>query len=157
MVSITLPDNYGNVIAIALGVIPLLSFAHGTVVNGCRKASGIKYPHTHATPEQCKQSPAAYKFNCAQRAHANFLENQTQTMLFTLVAGLKYPNAATAISAVWVVMRSLFLYGYVFSDKPEGNGRYMGGLFWFAQAALWGMSVWGVGGDMLRLDGFWGS
>lgn len=93
----------------------------------------------------------AEQFNCAQRAHANFLENAPQTMLFTLVAGLKYPQLATAIGGAWLVLRTAYLYGYVYSGKPQGKGRMMGGLFWFAQAALWGMSVFGVGRDLMSL------
>lgn len=91
----------------------------------------------------------AEQFNCAQRAHANFLENASQTMLFTLVAGLKYPQFAAGISAFWVVCRALFLYGYVYSGKPQGKGRMMGGFFWFAQGALWGLSVFGVARDLI--------
>nr|CAD59913.1 glutation S-transferase [Paracoccidioides brasiliensis] len=147
MVSITLPDNYG--------------FAHGVVVGNYRKACGIKYPHTYASQEECKKSrqkskikfqlllncliqPAAYKFNCAQRAHANFLENAPQTMLMALVAGLRFPQTAAVLTASWVVLRLLFLHGYVMSDKPDGNGRYRGILFWLAQGGLWGLSVFGV-------------
>jgi glutathione S-transferase len=92
---------------------------------------------------------SAEQFNCAQRAHANFLENAPQTMLFTLIAGVKYPEYATAIGAVWLVLRSLYLYGYVYSGKPQGKGRMMGGMFWLAQGALWGLSVFGVGWDLL--------
>lgn len=91
----------------------------------------------------------AEQFNCAQRAHSNFLENAPQTMLFTLVAGLKYPNLAAGIGALWVVFRSLFLYGYVYSGKPLGKGRLVGGFFWLAQGALWGLSVFGVARDLI--------
>lgn len=67
--------------------------------------------------------PKADAFNCAQRAHTNYLENAPQTMLLTLVAGLKYPAATTLIGATWVVMRVLFLYGYVYSGQAAGAGR----------------------------------
>lgn len=70
-------------------------------------------------------------------------------MLFTLVAGLKYPSLATSIGAAWLVCRSVFLYGYVYSSKPQGKGRLMGSFFWLAQGALWGLSVFGVGKDLL--------
>ena len=93
--------------------------------------------------------PKAEQFNCAQRAHANFLENAPQTMLFTLVAGLKYPQLAAGISSVWVLFRVLFLYGYVYSGKPQGKGRLMGSFFWLAQGALWGLSVFGVARDLI--------
>ncbi|KAE8413183.1 hypothetical protein BDV36DRAFT_300218 [Aspergillus pseudocaelatus] len=119
MVAITVPDNYGAVIGVALGAIPVLSFLHGMVVSGFRKEAKVPYPHSYATVEQCKSNAKAEQFNCAQRAHANFLENAPQTMLFTLVAGLKYPQLATALGAGWLVARSLFLYGYVYSGKPQ--------------------------------------
>lgn len=72
-------------------------------------------------------------------------------MLYTLVAGLKYPQLAAGIGALWIVFRSLFLYGYVYSGKPQGKGRMIGGMFWFAQGALWGLSVFGVGRDLISL------
>lgn len=72
-------------------------------------------------------------------------------MLFTLVAGLKYPGLAAGIGSLWVVFRALFLYGYVFSGKPQGQGRMIGGFFWLAQGALWGLSVFGVARDLISL------
>ncbi|KAJ5287004.1 hypothetical protein N7478_002690 [Penicillium angulare] len=144
MTTITLPENYGAVIGVALGAIPVLGFIHGFVTGGLRKEAKVPYPHSYASIEQCKENAKAEKFNCAQRAHTNFLENASQTMLFTLVAGLKYPELAAGISGLWVVFRSLFLYGYVYSGKPQGKGRMMGGFFWLAQGALWGLTVFGV-------------
>ncbi|KAJ5310620.1 transporter [Penicillium atrosanguineum] len=149
MVAITLPSNYGGVIAVALGAIPVLGFIHGMVTGSFRKQAKVPYPHSYATVEQCKENAKAEQFNCAQRAHANFLENAPQTMLFALVAGLKYPQLATGIAGLWVVFRSLFLYGYVYSGKPQGKGRMMGGFFWLAQGALWGLSVFGVARDLI--------
>ncbi|OOQ88765.1 hypothetical protein PEBR_11340 [Penicillium brasilianum] len=141
MVQITIPENYGAAIAVALGAIPVLGFVHGAITTSLRRAAKVPYPHCYATVEQCKENAKAEQFNCAQRAHSNFLENASQTMLFTLVAGLKYPQLAAGISAAWVLLRSLFLYGYVYSGKPQGKGRMLGGTFWFAQAALWGLSL----------------
>ncbi|KAL1861067.1 hypothetical protein Plec18167_003649 [Paecilomyces lecythidis] len=149
MITITLPENYGAPIAVALGAIPFLGFIHGSITTSLRKAAKVPYPHSYATIEECKANPKAEQFNCAQRAHSNFLENASQTMLFTLVAGLKYPNAAAIAGAAWVFFRSLFLYGYVYSGKPQGKGRMMGGFFWLVQGALWGMTVFGVAKDLL--------
>ncbi|KAJ5234625.1 uncharacterized protein N7469_003793 [Penicillium citrinum] len=151
MVAITLPDNYGSVIAVALGAIPVLGFIHGNITGSLRKAAKVPYPHSYASMELCKENAKAEQFNCAQRAHTNFLENASQTMLFTLVAGLKYPQLATGIAASWVVFRALFLYGYVYSGKPQGKGRMIGAFFWLAQGALWGLSVFGVGRDLISL------
>ncbi|KAJ5117173.1 hypothetical protein N7526_011282 [Penicillium atrosanguineum] len=123
MVAITLPSNYGGVIAVALGAIPVLGFIHGMVTGSFRKQA------------KCKENAKAEQFNCAQRAHANFLENAPPD--YALRPGL------------WVVFRSLFLYGYVYSGKPQGKGRMMGGFFWLAQGALWGLSVFGVARDLI--------
>lgn len=161
-------------IAVALGVIPVLGFVHGSITTSLRKTANVPYPHCYATIEQCKQSvcpvlsydppvsialpqqtlmtvlqPSAEQFNCAQRAHSNFLENASQTMLFTLVAGLKYPELAAGIGSAWVALRSLYLYGYVYAGKPEGAGRLLGSMFWLAQGALWGLTVFGVARDLI--------
>ncbi|OJJ50514.1 hypothetical protein ASPZODRAFT_11379 [Penicilliopsis zonata CBS 506.65] len=147
--NVVFPENYGSVIAVALGAIPVLGFIHGSITGSLRKPAKVPYPHSYATVEQCNSNAKAEQFNCAQRAHANFLENAPQTMLFTLVAGLKYPNLAAGLGFAWLVLRSLFLYGYVYSGKPQGRGRYLGGFFWFAQAGLWGLTLFGVAKPMI--------
>ena len=68
-------------------------------------------------------------------------------MLFTLVAGLKYPQLAAGIGAGWLVSRALFLYGYVYSGKPQGKGRLIGSVFWLLQGALWALTL-GVAKDL---------
>lgn len=106
----------------------------------------------HSKPEAnefLNRQPKAEQFNCAQRAHSNFLENAPQTIISALVAGLKYPQLTVAVTGAWLIFRALFLYGYVFSGKPQGKGRLIGGFFWFAQGALWGMCVFGVARDLI--------
>ncbi|KAL4764948.1 MAPEG family protein [Aspergillus foveolatus] len=149
MVEISIPANYGYAIAVSLGAIPVLGFIHGVLVGSFRKAAGVPYPHAYASIEQCKINPKAYKFNCAQRAHGNFLENAPQTMLSILMAGVKYPQAAAGLGAAWVVFRTLYMLGYIYSDKPNGTGRYNGLLYLFAQAGLWGLSAFGVARDLM--------
>lgn len=90
--------------------------------------------------QQVKESREAYIFNAAQRAHGNLLENMSQTIVSMLVAGLVYPRASAALGAGWVVSRILFAYGYITSNKPHGNGRYLGVTFWGCQGGLWGLS-----------------
>ncbi|KAL4889231.1 hypothetical protein BDV59DRAFT_187163 [Aspergillus ambiguus] len=149
MPAVVVPDNYGSVIAVALGAIPVLGFVHGAITTGLRKPAKVPYPHCYATVDECRSNAKAEQFNCAQRAHANFLENAPQTMLSILVAGLKYPQLATALGGAWFVFRALYLYGYVYSGKAQGMGRMMGAFFWFAQAGLWGLSVFGVARDLV--------
>lgn len=31
------------------------------------------------------------------------------------------------------------MYGYIYSDKPQGAGRYLGTWFYLAQGGLWGL------------------
>ncbi|WEW57871.1 glutathione transferase [Emydomyces testavorans] len=143
--TIAVPNDYGNVVAVALGAIPFLAFVHGAITTQIRKAARIPYPHCYATQEQCAKDPKAEQFNCAQRAHANYLENMPQTMIFILVAGLKHPRLATLLGTTWVALRVLYLAGYVFSGAKNGGGRRLGGPFWFVQGALWVISVFGMG------------
>ncbi|RVX72517.1 hypothetical protein B0A52_03707 [Exophiala mesophila] len=138
--TITLPDGYGYAAVIALGLVPALAFVQGMVVTNLRKAAGVPYPNPYATHQQAKENPAAHKFNCAQRAHANLLENMSQTMAFVLFSALEYPNAAKYLGLGWVVARALYAYGYI-NDKKTGKGRYLGGWFWFMQLPLLGLSV----------------
>ncbi|CRG90500.1 hypothetical protein PISL3812_07544 [Talaromyces islandicus] len=151
MATITIPENYGIVIGVALGAIPLLSWFQGSIVTSLRKPAGVPYPHHYASIEQCKANPAAEKFNCAQRAHGNLMENMSQTMLYILVAGLKWPQASAVIGSAWVISRIVYTYGYIYSSKARGAGRLYGATFWLCQGALWGMSVFGVGRELLNL------
>lgn len=145
---ITVPQGYGSVLLLALGVIPLMAFGHGVVVGQERKKAKVPYPNCYATPQEVKTSPAAYTFNCAQRAHAQFLENMPQTMISMLVAGLAYPRATAALGAGWLASRVLYGVGYVYSEKDHGNGRSWGGTFWLCQAGIWGLCL-KMGWDLL--------
>ena len=125
----------------ALGVLPILAIAHGAVVTSLRKPSKVTYPNCYATAEQAKSSKEAYKFNCAQRAHANYLENAPFTALSMLAAGLTYPLVTAGLGLGWVAGRVLYLRGYVYSEKENGRGRAQGSFFWLAQVALIGISM----------------
>lgn len=139
-------DRQSYVMLIALGLTPLLSFAQGIVVTSCRKPANVPYPNAYATPQQMKASPAAYRSNCAQRAHANLLENMPQAMLCMLVTGLFHPRAATWVGSGWLAFRVLYALGYVFGsgsdEHGKGKGRLIGGGFWGAQFALIGLSIY---------------
>lgn len=113
-----------------------------------RKAAQCPYPNAYASAQDMKSNPAAYQFNCAQRAHAQFMENAPQTIMSMLVAGLAYPNATIVMGLAWYVSRVLYLYGYVTSEPGKaGRGRYWGSGFWFAQfglTGLVGMTAWNL-------------
>lgn len=125
--------------------MPFLSFFHGLHAGTFRKAAKVPYPQLYATPTQTskEESPntaaAAHQYNCAQRAHANYMENMPQTMVMLLVAGLKWPLAATGLGVAWLAFRGLYAWGYIYGTKPKGGSRTMGSMFWLCQAGLWGM------------------
>ncbi|KAJ9607242.1 hypothetical protein H2200_008314 [Cladophialophora chaetospira] len=134
--TLTFPDGYGYVVLIALGGIPFLSNMQGNIVTFARKPAGVEYPNAYATPEQAKANQDAYKFNCAQRAHANLLENMPQTIAYMLFAGLEYPTATAALGLGWLLSRTLYAYGYIKTNKRYAFG---GGAFWLCQIGLWAL------------------
>lgn len=127
------------VLAVSLVATPLLAMAHSIITGSKRKGAKCPYPNGYASAQDMKANPLAYQFNCAQRAHANFQENAPQAMMSMLVAGVMYPNLTTWLGLGWLVSRGLFLYGYVYSKKEAGSGRYMGSGSWLAQGGLWGL------------------
>ncbi|KAJ6610505.1 hypothetical protein B0H10DRAFT_1811569, partial [Mycena sp. CBHHK59/15] len=82
-----------------------------------RKAAKIDYPRMYADNQEMAASPAAMKFNCAQRAHQNTLENIPQIYGMTVILGLKYPIAAATALGMWVVSRIAYTVGYA-SGNP---------------------------------------
>ncbi|ETI28122.1 hypothetical protein G647_00571 [Cladophialophora carrionii CBS 160.54] len=135
--TLTTPNGYGYVALIALGGIPLLSNIQGNVVTFLRKPANVPYPNAYASHEQAKESQDAYKFNCAQRAHANLLENMPQTMATMLFAGLEYPTVTAALGLGWLLARSLYAFGYIKYNKRYSLG---GWAFWLCQGGLWALS-----------------
>ncbi|KAJ6444191.1 MAPEG family protein [Purpureocillium lavendulum] len=98
---------------------------HATRTSKFRKASGVKYPNAYASAEQAEKDPSAYRFNCAQRAHANFTENHTSFLGALLVAGLRYPFPAAILGASWGLSRVIYLFGYTSSAGPKGREMYV--------------------------------
>ncbi|KAI0909471.1 hypothetical protein F4824DRAFT_305829 [Ustulina deusta] len=116
------PQEYGYVLAVATSSI-FINTVHKTLTSIARKASGIPYPISYATKEEVEKNPKAYKFNLAQRAHANFGENYAPFVTALLVAGLRYPNQATWAGSAWVVGRVAYAFGYTNFGPP---GRLFG-------------------------------
>lgn len=145
-----LSTNTPSYVLLAASSTFILSFIHGLNTGSKRKAAGVAYPAPYASTEVAAKDPKAFAFNCAQRAHANYLENQPSVIAAMLVAGLQYPVATAVLGATWIVNRYIFMVGY---SKPEwgaeGKGRLRGGLSWLAQLGLFGLSV-AVGVNMVR-------
>ncbi|GAB7335458.1 hypothetical protein MBLNU13_g07820t1 [Cladosporium sp. NU13] len=142
----SLPQEYGYVLITAASTF-FVGFWHGIRVSAFRKPAGIVYPQAYAdksdmsaaTPEQKKKM---YLFNCAQRAHGNYLENETSFIASLLVAGLKFPVAASVLGAGWIVSRILYAVGYTRADKEAGKGRLIGLPFWLFQLGLYGLVMY---------------
>lgn len=69
-------------------------------------------------------------FNCTQRAHANFLENQPSVIAAMLISGLQYPLTSASMGAVWIFGRIVYALGYASRNPKNVNGRHrMRGMF----------------------------
>lgn len=126
---------------VSLGATPFLATGLAFLAGSMRKAAGVTYPNFYPTPTAVKENKDAYKYTCAQRSHANFMENMSQAMMSMLVAGLTYPKTSALLGAGWLVSRMLYAYGYIYSEKKNGMGRSMGSGFWLCQGALWGLCI----------------
>ncbi|KAK4113786.1 membrane-associated proteins in eicosanoid and glutathione metabolism [Canariomyces notabilis] len=118
--AITLPDEYGYVLAVATSTF-FINTLHAVLTSNRRRSSGIKYPVAYATNEVAEKDPKAYAFNCAQRAHANFTENLTPFLGAMLVSGLRYPIYAAGVGAAWSAARVMYALGYTSSKGPQGR------------------------------------
>lgn len=120
--------------------------AHTANTGKFRKAAQVAYPNAYA-PES-RTDEAAIRFNCAQRSHANYVENQVQMLPALLLAGLEYPRASAAMGGFWVLSRFAYMVGY--SKGGNGKGRYEkgGAAFWLAQVGLISTATW-VGAKLI--------
>jgi glutathione S-transferase len=94
-----------------------------------------------------------YLFNCAQRAHYNFLENYPAALSGMLISGLVYPRYAAAAGALWVLGRVIYALGYTRRSawNVRGEGRFSAGGFYVAATSQVGLLVLvgKMGWDML--------
>ncbi|KAI0515345.1 hypothetical protein F5B22DRAFT_184493 [Xylaria bambusicola] len=114
------PKEYGYILAVATASV-FVNTAHKIMTSMTRNASGVPYPNTYATKEEIEKNPKALKFNLAQRAHANFIENHSSFITALLIAGVGYPSQATWAGSTWVFGRVLYAIGYI-NFGPPGRG-----------------------------------
>ncbi|CAK7269144.1 hypothetical protein SEPCBS57363_003452 [Sporothrix epigloea] len=122
--TIEIPAQYGYV----LGTVTALFFVntyHSLLTGSYRKAAKIAYPNCYASAEQAAKEPAAFQFNCAQRAHANFIENLPPVIANILIAGIKFPVLSASLGAAWAVSRVLYARGYT---RNGPKGRFIGAI-----------------------------
>lgn len=126
-----------------------LGLWHGARARPYRQKSKAKHPKNFAEASDIASAPdaetkkAMYLWNCAQRAHQHYLENQPSTALALLIAGLRYPEVTTTLGIGWIIGRVVFAMGYTRKDKDNGTGRMPGfALQLPMQLALWGLAGW---------------
>jgi len=110
---------------------------HGANSGKYRKAAKIDYPAAYAP--SARTDKEAHQFNCAQRSHANFIENQPTAVAAMLLAGLEFPIASAVLGAGWIISRYLYMVGYSRGDKG-GKGRAIGFSFFLFQFGLIGLA-----------------
>lgn len=132
-------DIHSYVLTVASASFFLNTY-HFMLTAKARGASGIKYPTPYATVEQAEKDPKAFKFNCAQRAHGNYVENFTPFLGALLISGLQFPVASATLGAAWVVGRVWYATGYV-SQGPKGrSGGFV--VSFLGDVALKVLAVW---------------
>jgi len=126
----SLPCGYGHVLMTAVGSVAL-NFYFARRVMQARAEHGVQYPALY--------SPTNNAFNCIQRGHQNYLENQPQFLALLLIGGLAHPRAATISGCVYLAGRLLYFRGYAQGDPKK---RMHGAPFaLLAQLVLLGCSV----------------
>ncbi|PMD40759.1 membrane-associated proteins in eicosanoid and glutathione metabolism [Hyaloscypha variabilis F] len=129
MTTITIDPAYGWVILAAASTFFLNSY-HSINTGNYRKIAKCPYPAAYAPAERTDED--AHRFNCAQRAHANFIENQPSAVAALLLAGLQFPISSALMGAGWTVSRYMYMVGY----SQGGEGGKGGIYFWVFQAGL---------------------
>ncbi|KAL2047205.1 hypothetical protein N7G274_001224 [Stereocaulon virgatum] len=144
--TVTIPREYGYVL-LAATLSTLVGTYQSINVGTHRRAAKVPYPNAYASAAEAKESKDKYLFNCAQRAHGNFLEHQPQFLVGLLVGGVRYPVISASLGVAWCVSRVLYTWGYCRADKTDGSGRLVGAvgnLFELGLLVLSGMTGWGL-------------
>ncbi|KAF9654095.1 hypothetical protein BDM02DRAFT_1924 [Thelephora ganbajun] len=117
--SITVPSQFGWVIG-AIVSTAWLGAWQSLRVGAVRRAAGVAYPQAYVEKAEAEKSEAAFRFNCAQRAHANTLEIIPYIITTGLIWGLKQPLYSAIALEIWVLTKVWYTYGYI-KNGPEGR------------------------------------
>ncbi|KAH8146729.1 uncharacterized protein LAJ45_09103 [Morchella importuna] len=130
----------------AMAFTGLLGQWHAIVVGTARKAAGVPYPNAYVTHEDAEKDIKKYQFNCAQRSHANYMENLAVVFPLMVASAPLYPMATAVLGGIWSVGRIFYTLGYKSSKQGDGGkGRYQGVFYNIGQLGLLitaGMSVY---------------
>ncbi|CAZ86458.1 unnamed protein product [Tuber melanosporum] len=132
----SVPQEYSYVLA-SLFAASLVSQYHTILVGGIRKAAKVPYPNAYASAEDASKDKEKFRFNCAQRAHSNYLENLAVVLPAFLASALHYPIASSSLLGIWLAGRVAYARGYAGSEhNGTGKGRYKGAFFYVGQIGL---------------------
>ncbi|KAJ7757077.1 hypothetical protein B0H16DRAFT_1721542 [Mycena metata] len=120
MSTIIVPTGFSYVAAALMSTVFLLAGQFVTVSKQ-RALAGIAYPQLYADKEQMATSPAAAKFNRAQRVHQNTLEYLPSLYVMTVLFGLKNPVLAASSLGLWILGRVAYSVGYVVGPPDNRN------------------------------------
>lgn len=117
----------------------------GFLVGSERRRANVAYPAAYASNKEAETDIAKYRFNCAQRAHQNYLENLPTMIVTAAIGGLTYPVASAALGALWLAGRVVYAKGYIASTiEQKGSGRYKGVWYILGQLGLLGTAGYTV-------------
>ncbi|GAA5856979.1 hypothetical protein JCM5353_000942 [Sporobolomyces roseus] len=121
-----IPADYAYVVCVGtLGVTSLLTFQSITV-SKARKLAQVDYPAPYADNADAKRDIKAKRFNCAQRAHANTLENLPIALLTLFHSGLYHPRFAAAGGLIWLAGRVAYTIGYSSGEPSKRQAGVFG-------------------------------
>jgi glutathione S-transferase len=108
----SIPSAYGLVLFVASSTFIFSTIQSICIGSTIRPLAKILYPQLYATPEHAAADPVVFAYNCAQRAHANYVENLFPTIGSMLVAGFNYPLVAGCMGVGWLSCRLIYFYNY---------------------------------------------
>ncbi len=88
----------------------LLNFFQMFMIGRRRRIDGVELPLMY--------SPDHPKFNGAQRAHQNTLENQGIFLASLIVSGFRHPKYASVFGGMWILARLVYSFGY-YTGNPK--------------------------------------
>ncbi|WWD22362.1 hypothetical protein CI109_106853 [Kwoniella shandongensis] len=118
---ITLPSAFPVVGLPIVGAFMLNAFQQTTVTR-LRKEAGVAYPNAYASDAEALKDIKKMKFNCAQRAHANTIENIPYVFALFAFFSVFHPKVASASMLIWIAGRVSYTIGYVSGDPKKRVG-----------------------------------
>ncbi|KAL0951474.1 hypothetical protein HGRIS_008162 [Hohenbuehelia grisea] len=134
MPTLIVPEGFQYVTASVVATSWLLA-GQSVLVGRYRKNAGIPYPYAYAEKVEAANSPAANRFNCAQRAHQNTLESLPVVLVGTVITGLAHPILAASLCGSWVLSRIFYTRGYI-TGEPKNRYGGLGALGSLASIAV---------------------